>query len=68
VAEITAVSLGAVGAGLDRAIFHKVAQATVRSLLARIADALSRPQGSASAVRETDMTQPATRLAAPEKP
>jgi hypothetical protein len=35
--------LGPVDAGLDKAIFHKVAQATVRSLLARVADALSRP-------------------------
>lgn len=37
--------LGAVGAGLDKAIFHKVAHATVRSLLARGADALTCPPG-----------------------
>jgi hypothetical protein len=42
--------LGPVGAGPDKAIFHKVAQATVRSLLARVADALSRPLGPASAL------------------
>jgi hypothetical protein len=42
--------LGQVGAGLDKAIFHKVAQATVRSLLARVADALSRTLGPASAL------------------
>jgi hypothetical protein len=60
--------LGAVGAGLDKAIFHKVAEATVRSLLTRVADALTRPQGPAAVVPETDMTQPATRRAAPEMP
>jgi hypothetical protein len=60
--------LGAVGAGLDKAIVHKVAQATVRSLLARVADTLTRPQGPASAVPETGMAPPATRLPAPESP
>jgi hypothetical protein len=39
--------LGPVGAGLDQAVFHKVAQATVRSLLARVADTLTRPPGPA---------------------
>ena len=33
----------AVGAGLDRAVLHRVATATVRSLLGRVAEALSRP-------------------------
>src|ERR1022692_2459508 len=31
--------------GLDKAIFHKVADATARSLLARVADALACPPG-----------------------
>jgi hypothetical protein len=35
--------LGAVGAALDRAILHKVADATIRSLLTRVADALAGP-------------------------
>ena len=34
----------ALGAGLDRAVFHRVADATVRSLLARVADVLARPR------------------------
>ena len=33
----------ALGAGLDRAVFHKVADATARSLLARVADVLGPP-------------------------
>ena len=33
--------LGALGAGLDRAVFHRVADATARSLLARVADVLA---------------------------
>jgi hypothetical protein len=48
--------LGALGAGLDRAVFHRVADATVRSLLARVADVLARPQEPTSAVQRTDMT------------
>ena len=56
------------GAGLDRAIFHNVAQATIRSLLTRVADALTRAQNPPGAAPETDMTQPAPRLAAPEMP
>lgn len=34
---------GAVGAGLDRAILHKVAIATIRSLLGQITDAITHP-------------------------
>jgi hypothetical protein len=45
--------LGALGAGLDRAVFHRVADATARSLLARVADVLARPQGPAVTVQET---------------
>jgi len=36
--------LAGLGAGLDRAVLHKVADATVRSLLARVADVLARPR------------------------
>jgi hypothetical protein len=60
--------LGPVGAGLDRAIFHKVAQATARSLLARVADALTRPAGPPGSGQETGMPPPAPRVAAPDVP
>jgi hypothetical protein len=60
--------LGPVGAGLDRAIFHQVAQATARSLLARVADALTRPPGLPGGGQETGMTPPAPRVAAPGQP
>lgn len=59
--------LAALGTGLDRAVFHTVADATVRSLLARVADVLARPQEPA-AVQRTDMTGTAARRAAPEMP
>jgi hypothetical protein len=58
----------ALGAGLDMAVLHTVADATVRSLLARVADVLARPQESASAVQRTDITGAAARRAAPEMP
>jgi hypothetical protein len=35
--------LGRLGAGLDRAVLHRVATATVRALLRGIADALAEP-------------------------
>jgi len=41
--------LGSVGVGLDKAIFDTVAEATIRSLPARIADTLIRPPGPGSA-------------------
>jgi len=44
--------LGALGAGLDRAVLHRVADATVQSLLARMADVLARPQGPQPPSRE----------------
>ena len=43
--------LATLGAGLDRAVFHKVADATVQSLLARVADVLARPPEPACAVQ-----------------
>ena len=59
--------LGALGTGPDRAVFHRVADATARSLLARVADALTRPQNLAVTVPETgtgrggaDRTAPGT--------
>ena len=45
-----------------------MADATVRSLLARVAAALARPQKFASAKQETDITWPAARLQASEQP
>ena len=44
--------LAAVGAGLDRAVFHRVADATVRSLPARVADVLARPRSRPAPCRE----------------
>ena len=41
-AGVYRLPLAALGAGLDRAVFHRVADATVRSLLARVADVLAR--------------------------
>ena len=39
--------LAGLGAGLDRAILHRVATATIRSLLSRVAEALAEPEGAA---------------------
>ena len=58
--------LAAVGAGLDKAVFHKVADATVRSLLARVADILARPKEPVGTVQGTNMTGAAGRRAAAE--
>jgi hypothetical protein len=58
--------LACLGAGLDRAILHRVATATIRSLLSRVADALAHPEGAAGTVRGAWASQPARRLAAPE--
>ena len=58
--------LAAVGAGLDKAVFHRVADATIRSLLARVADVLARSQEPAGAVQGTGMTGTAGRRAAAE--
>ncbi len=60
--------LAALGAGLDRAVFHRVADATVQSLLARVADVLTRPQDRAATVQETDTEESAARRSAPETP
>ena len=74
--SITRLSLGgvyrpplaALGADLDRAVFHKVADATVRSLLARVADVLGPPPEPAGAVQGTDRTGAAARRTAAEMP
>lgn len=44
--------LGALGAGLDRAILHRVAAATIRSFLNWVADAIVRPAGAAAPAGE----------------
>ncbi len=59
--------LAAVGAGLDRAVSHKVADATARSLLARMADVLAR-SAEPAAVQGTGTTGDGARRAAPERP
>ena len=58
----------ALGAGLDMAVLHRVADATVRSLLARVADVLARPPEPPGAVQRTDITGAAARRAAPKMP
>ena len=55
--------LAALCVGLDRAVFHKVADATVRSLLARVADVLARPPELADTVQGTGRTGAAGRRA-----
>jgi hypothetical protein len=59
--------LGALGAGLDRAVFHRVADATARSLLARVADVLARPRGPAVTVQEIGTGGSAVRRTRPER-
>ena len=59
--------LAALGTGLDRAVLHRVADATVRSLLARVANALARLQEPAAG-QGTGMTGAAARRAAAEMP
>ena len=54
------------GRGPGQAVFHRVADATVRSLLARVADVLARSQESAGAVLGTGLTGAAARRAAVE--
>jgi hypothetical protein len=58
----------ALGAGMDMAVLHTVADATVRSLLARVADVLARPPEPPGAVQRTGITGAAARRSAPEMP
>ena len=60
--------LAARGAGPDRAVVHEVADATVQSLLARVADVLGRPRSRPAPCSGTDMIGAAARRAAPEMP
>ena len=60
--------LAALGAGLDRAVVHEVADVMVQSLLARVADVLTRPPEPAGALPRTGMTRAAARRAAPDMP
>ncbi len=56
------------GASPGKAVFDGMADATVRSLLARVADALAHPQKPTGAEQETDITRPAARLPTSEQP
>ncbi len=44
--------LAGLGAGLDRAILHRVATATIRSLLSRVAEAFAEPDGAAESATD----------------
>jgi len=50
--------LGPLGAGLDRAILHRVAAATIRTFINRVADAISHPAGGAEPGRGNARTEP----------
>ncbi len=52
----------------SRAVFHRVADTTVRSLLARVADVLARPQDPAVTVQGTGTGGRTARRTAPETP
>ena len=67
-AGVYRLPFAALGAGLDRAVFHKVADATVRSLLARVADVLARSPEPAGTVQGTGRAGAAARRAAAEMP
>ena len=68
VAGVYRPPLAALGAGLDKAVFHRAADTTVQSLLARAAAVLARPQESAGAVRGTGTTWAAARRTPAEVP
>ena len=44
--------IGALGGRLDQLLFQRIAEASVRSFLGRVAEALERPPGSATSVGE----------------
>ena len=54
--------LGGLGAGLDRAILHRVATATIRTFLGRVADAIVRPAGAVAPASEIAGQQPSVGL------
>jgi hypothetical protein len=59
--------LAALGAGLDKAIFHRVASATIRSFLSRAAAALTHPQAAVQDGPLISPAQPAPHPAAPDE-
>jgi len=54
--------LGSLGAGLDRAILHRVAGATIRAFLNRVADAIVHPAGATAPAGGIAGQQPSVRL------
>jgi len=54
--------LGGLGAGLDRAILHRVATATIRAFLGRVADAIVRPAGAVAPAGEIASQRPSVGL------
>jgi hypothetical protein len=54
--------LGGLGAGLDQAILHRVATATIRTFLGRVADAIVRPAGAVAPASEIASQQPSVGL------
>ena len=67
-AGVYRLPLDALGAGLDRVVSHKVADATVRSLLARVANVLGLPPEPVGTVQGTGRTGAAGRRAPAEMP
>ncbi len=60
-AGVYRLPLAALSAGLDPVVYHKVADATVRSLLARVADVLGPPPEPAGTVQGAGRTGAAGR-------
>ena len=60
--------LGALGVGLDEAVFYRVADATVRSLLARVADVLIRPPEPPAPCRKQARDSPLGACGRPKRP
>lgn len=60
--------LGTVGAALDRAVLHRVATATVRAFLGRVADAIAHPAAAAEPGRDGGQAGPLWRPPEPEVP
>jgi hypothetical protein len=54
--------LGGLGSGLDRAILHRVAAATIRTFLDRVADAIVRPAGAVAPAGEIASRRPSVGL------
>jgi hypothetical protein len=60
--------LAGIGAGLDRVVLHRVATATIRSLLSRIADALAIPAPAAGPAEQPAAGQQPRRATGPQTP